>query len=498
MNYSESEVWQRVVELRREFADGRMVLRQEGKQALLYGNVREKYRLFQLLLNPLAALLFRAVRDGMGPAELKRLLASTGMPEARADYHLQRLVAIANFNRDDVAVRHDVIADSKLKAPLTVSWDITNTCNLTCDYCINESAPVVDDGMPLDQCLALVDEMADMGIYVVWIGGGEPLVKRGIDRILLRLKERNIKVILHTNGTLLRKPSLLELVGETCDEVNVTIDGATQASHARLRGESARLDATVNGVRALKERFGDRVYVSALSVLHRKNIEELGEIIDFVYGIGCNKWTHDELYRLGRAATMNDLVLSHEGYDRLHEIVTAKARQYEGRMLVEAYVRMHQRPEPGKVKPFYGCIAGNQEVAIQHNGDVFPCQKLQYPKYFCGNVMQTPLAEIWREHPILNWLRNRDITQTECSGCGIFAQGQCNGGCLAEKEIVFQRHDTRDPMCPENRGVYEDVLVHGRPYPFAAQPSRERVPSADQDRTWRPQGLVQLRVRGSV
>lgn len=492
MSYSYREIERRIGELYHEFNDGEVALRKTKDGALYYGKVREKYRLFQLSLNPLAAFLFSRVKEGYGCSQLKALLVKAGQSAEAADTHLERLVAIANFDRDDVAISDDVIADKPLDSPLTVSWDITNTCNLTCGYCINNSGPVLDDGMPLDACLSVADQIAEAGIYVVWIGGGEPLLKKGIDQILRRLKAHNVKIILATNATLLRKPHLLELVGETCDEVNVSVDGATRESHARLRGASAHLEHTVGGVRLLKERFGKQVYVTALTVVHKENLDELGDIIDFVYSIGCDKWTHDELYGLGGGSTLTPLILTHDGYDRMYEIVTAKADEYRGRMHVEEYVRMHQKPEAGTVKSFYGCIAGNQEVAIQHDGSVYPCQKLQYPKYYCGNVSETPLIEIWRNHPILKWLRQRDISQTECSGCKVFSRGQCNGGCLAEKEIVFQRHDTRDPLCPENRGLYEDMLLNGVEYPYLSQPSREVVPSDDHSRVWRPTSLVQI------
>jgi Fe-coproporphyrin III synthase len=471
---SELEVATGLDSVRARMMSGEIALRKESDSYVLFGNAHDRYRIFQVVVTPLAGALLEMLGTGVGYWGIKDALIGAGTPEEQAQTHLHDLLSIADFDRRSLAIKYGVITE-KLSAPINVTWDITNTCNLTCSYCYNSSGPVPDDGMTTEQCLDVVDQLADIGVFNVWIGGGEPLVKPGIERVLRRLKERNVKVLLATNGILVTKPKMLDLIGETCTEVNVSIDGHTDELHASLRGPTARLSTVANAVRAIKERFGDSVFVTALSVVHKGNLEAVPDIIDYAYELGCNKWTHNELYAMGRGNALKKLVMAHTEYDRFYELVTRKMKEYEGRMLVEDYVRMHKVTAPGEVAPFYGCVAGNQELSIQHNGDVYPCQKLQYPKYFCGNLVQTPLAEMWTQDPVLRWLRNRNVEDTECSGCGTFAAGQCNGGCLAEKEIHFERHDTRDPLCPENSGLYKDVLLDLIEYPYLSQPVREII-----------------------
>lgn len=399
---------------------------------------------------------------------MREALLNIGQSESEAHETLAGIAALVRFDKDHAAIEYNVIEEA-LSAPINLTWDITNTCNLTCSYCINASGPVPDDGLNIDQCLTVADQIAELGVFNVWIGGGEPLMKKGIEHVLRRLKAHNIKIILATNGTLLTHEKYFNLVAETCTEINISVDGLEQAQHASLRGSNAKLQDTVTAVKTLKTK-APHLYVTALTVIHKNNLPLVPKIIDFCYDIGCDKWTHDELYALGRGSDLSKIILAHQGYDTLYDMVSQKAREYRGRMIVEDYVRMHRLTEPGAVKPFYGCVAGNQEIAIQHDGSVYPCQKLQYDKYLCGNVRDTSLSEIWQNSSILNWLRQRNIQKTECSGCFAYAQGQCNGGCLAEKEIVFQRHDTRDPLCPENRGLYEQMLNDASvEYPYLHQ-----------------------------
>lgn len=464
--------------VRQRMRSGDILLRKEAKGAVLFGNAHDRYRIYQLSITPLAACLFDLLAQEESDEHLFGALVELGESPEDAKEHLRRIAQIATFNRTEGTIAYGII-EEQLSAPLNVTWDITNVCNLTCSYCYNTSGPVADDSLSADQCVRVADEIADLGVFNVWIGGGEPLMKKGIDRVLRRLRERNVKVLLATNGLLLKNDRFLDLIAETCTEVNISIDGHTPELHAMLRGESASLESAEFAVRRIKERLGREMYVTGITVVHKGNLESVPQIIDHCYALGCDKWTHNELYAMGRGSELRKLVLAHKEYDRLFELATERAHALAGKMVVEDYVRMHKLTAPGQVKPFYGCVAGNQEIAIQHRGDVYPCQKLQYEKYHCGNVAERSLVDIWRTSPILAWLRSRNIDDTECTGCGAFAGGQCNGGCLAEKEIHFERHDTRDPLCPENHDVYQKVLNDEIAYPYLAEPVREKMPVSD-------------------
>ena len=455
--YSWEQIESGIEDIQNDYNSGLIALRHETNGAVLFGNAHDRYRIFQLYLNPLAEFILKEICvESLNAQTIKDALVKAGQTEKEAIENLAKLVAITRFDKDSSAFEYNVIGE-ELSAPINLAWDITNTCNLTCSYCMNSSGPLIDDELNIDECLKVADQIADLGLFNVWIGGGEPLMKKGIEKVLRRLKQNNVKIILATNGILLKNQKYIDLVAETCTEINISIDGIDQTQHSSLRGAGAKLEHSINAIKLIKEKY-PHIYVTALTVIHKGNLSLVPQIIDFCYEIGCDKWTHDELYALGRGSTMSKIILSHDGYDDLYSMVTKKADEYKGRMIVEDYVRMHRLPEPGKVKPFYGCVAGNQEISIQYDGSVYPCQKLQYDKYYCGNVKDKSLRQIWEENPILIWLRHRNIEKTECSGCTIFSLGQCNGGCLAEKEIVFQRHDTRDPLCPENRGTYETIL----------------------------------------
>src|SRR5580704_19758890 len=82
-------------------------------------------------------------------------------------------------------------------------------CNLACTYC-NEfddfSKPVATDLM-----LGRVDKLADLGISVVTISGGEPLLHPDLDAIIHRMRERRVVSGPITNGYLLTPDRIQKL-----------------------------------------------------------------------------------------------------------------------------------------------------------------------------------------------------------------------------------------------------------------------------------------------
>ena len=434
------------LKIKNAFAQRDYILREEQDGAIFYGQVGSKYKTFKLKISETATFLFELIQDGITYEEIYEVLSVNGFSKELIESELNALIAISNFDRTHEALSNDIIVE-ELTAPINITWDITNACNLQCDHCINASGKADIFEMSTEECLSVIDQLSEMGVYNIWIGGGEPLAKKDIDKILHHGKKKGLHIILATNGKLLLESKYLKLVGETCAEVNLSLDGMTEEDHSYLRGKSAKLSEVVSAIKLLKSNYSN-IWVTALTVVHTENLFKLESLIDFCYEIGCDKWTHDELYLLGRASLKyKDIVLKYTDYISLYQIVNKKADEYQDKMLVERYVRMVTPSQSNNM--IYGCSAGRSEISIQQNGDVFPCQKMQLDKYLAGNLKTTSLKEIWESSKVLNEIRNLDINESECAGCESFLNHSCNGGCMAEKEIVFGTNKVRDPMCPK-------------------------------------------------
>ena len=163
---------------------------------------------------------------------------------------------------------------------------ITDLCNLRCVYCM---PPQGIDKLPHDQVLTL-EEMARVARVAVGLGvdkirltGGEPLLRRGLDRLLRQLAALSPRPDLRitTNGLLLEQklPLLLEAGVST---VNVSLDTLDPAIYGRVTGvgEERGAEALARVWRGIEAALAAPGMNVKLNVVLLGGINE-AEIVDF-------------------------------------------------------------------------------------------------------------------------------------------------------------------------------------------------------------------------
>ena len=158
------------------------------------------------------------------------------------------------------------------RAPLAVSWIVTNRCNLRCEYCACPDVKVPELGT--EQALDAVDGMARLGAVNVHITGGEPLTRKDLPAIVQRLRYHGVRVSLTTNGTLV--PRRIRML-ESCVAVSLSLDGPPEV-HDRNRADG-QVEEVLAACRALRERF---VPIRLLCLITRRTTPEA---IDFVLDV---------------------------------------------------------------------------------------------------------------------------------------------------------------------------------------------------------------------
>ena len=107
-----------------------------------------------------------------------------------------------------------------------------------------------------------------------------------------------------------------------------------------------------------------------------------------------------------------------------------------------------------------GCQAGKGYAGVSAEGDVAPCVHLLDSEAVCGNIRETPLSEIVREHSVFKGLRSRKPLRGKCGTC---RYKQTCGGCRA---VAFHTNGdvfAEDPTCfisllsQEELSEYEEI-----------------------------------------
>ena len=158
---------------------------------------------------------------------------------------------------------------------------VTDKCNLRCEYCMPESG-VADlnhnNILRVEECIAIAEAAASLGITKIRITGGEPLVRNGIIEIcagigaIPGLKE----LCLTTNGLLLEKYAA-DLKEAGVNRLNISLDTLDAQKYRRIT-RIGDLGCSLKGIAAAEAAGFDSIKINAV-LMGGINDDEISALI---------------------------------------------------------------------------------------------------------------------------------------------------------------------------------------------------------------------------
>jgi MoaA/NifB/PqqE/SkfB family radical SAM enzyme len=186
------------------------------------------------------------------------------------------------------------------RAPLFIAWQLTNRCGARCITCCEESGPdnAWRDELRRDEALDLARRIAAFGVAYVAFGGGEPLGVPFCWELFELLTRAGVSLKIETDGSRIDDAAADHLAALAVQCVQISVDGATAATHERVRPGSSFAAAT-----AAIERLAARGCAPQfVFVPTRFNIHEIVAAFDLAAALGCGAFVTGPLMRIGRAA----------------------------------------------------------------------------------------------------------------------------------------------------------------------------------------------------
>jgi len=328
-----------------------------------------------------------------------------------------------------------------LDAPICLTWEITYGCNLACVHCLSSSGRRDPNELTTGEAMAVIDELHDLQVFYVNIGGGEPTIRPDFYELVDYAVANGVGVKFSTNGSTITPERARQLTAADYVDVQISIDGATAAINDAVRGEGS-FAAARRAMDLLAEAGFGAFKISV--VMTRHNIPQLDDLVAIADGYGAQ-------LRLTR------LRPSGRGADTWGELHPTAGQQ------VDLYHWLRERPEVltgdsffhlsalGEALPGLNlCGAGRVVCLIDPVGDVYACPFVLHPEFLAGSVRSPGgFAEVWRHSELFTSLRQPGSAGA-CSSCGSF--DACQGGCMAAKFFTGLPLDGPDPEC---------VLGHG-------------------------------------
>lgn len=150
----------------------------------------------------------------------------------------------------------------KLNRPIKdLRISVMDTCNYRCPYCMpadkfddNYQFLKKDERLGFLEIEKLVRIFADFGVNKIRLTGGEPLLRRNLDRLIKFLKRIDgiNDIALTTNGQLLQK-QLPKLIDAGLDRINISLDTIDEDLYYQMSGKRGHLQVVLDAIDAASQ-----------------------------------------------------------------------------------------------------------------------------------------------------------------------------------------------------------------------------------------------------
>ncbi|WP_199565134.1 pyrroloquinoline quinone biosynthesis protein PqqE [Spongiactinospora rosea] len=357
--------------------------------------------------------------------------------------------------------------------PWAMLAELTHSCPLHCAYCSNPVELIARDReLNTGQWIRVMEDAAAIGVVHAHLSGGEPLLRPDLTAIVAAAARAGVYTQLVTSGAGLTRARLAELAAAGLHSVQLSVQDATAAASDRIAG--GRWFAAKERAAALVREADLPLGLNV--VLHRHNLDTVGEIIELAASWGAERVELANTQFYGWAMRNRDRLLpSRDQLRRAEETVHAWRERLAGRMELIWVVPDYF---DGVAKPCMGGW-GAISLTVSPDGRVLPCPGAYVlPGLDFPDVREHSLRWIWEESAAFNAYRGTEWMSGPCAGCA--RRDTDFGGCRCQAYALTGDARRTDPACslsPDNH-LIKAIATGDRPGDDAGPVANRRMPRA--------------------
>jgi radical SAM protein with 4Fe4S-binding SPASM domain len=310
-----------------------------------------------------------------------------------------------------------------LKSPLSVNYEVSPVCDLSCEFCFNaDPSCKKNNHSPFPKVKSILDALHEAEVFEVRFFGGEFFIYPYWEDCLVYANQLDFFLSFVSNGTHIDNRVVKILKNNKICGGAISLHGLPDI-HDKITGQKGSFELTFGGIRACLD---NDINISILYTLTKSNIEyiyptmkflrERGLVIDELnvgrltpYGKAKKDWESRKLSLADYLKVFSQLVMIRRDLGILASIGDA----FPLCSLPKEYHEL-----------VIGCWQGTGFGHIDYLGNVRSCS---IAKGSYGNILEENLVDIWtnklEEFRSLSWLPEK------CRQCGNF----CGGGCSASR-----------------------------------------------------------------
>lgn len=272
--------------------------------------------------------------------------------------------------------------------PYFAHLTITHRCNMNCSYCqITKDSNTPE--LSLDETKKMVDILDKMGIAVISITGGEPLLREDIYDLIDYIKSKKLYVRLVSNGTLPIE-KYKRLLNSKIDSISISLDGI-EGNDFPYSKVNPKIIETIRFLYKNRNKIETSIFV----LLHKKNENSVKETITYL------KKNYPEFDTFVQPVVVGKGKLRTTTQEKIEPSFLKKLNTLNPDYFIDGCIDYYKSD-----KFDWNCKAGNLFFDIQPNGDFWICQDIDTRL----NILDKDFLSKWKEADF-NTLRK------SCDGC---------------------------------------------------------------------------------
>lgn len=355
----------------------------------------------------------------------------------------------------------------RLESPINALIVPTHHCFTRCLYCYAERPRATE--MPLERWGELLDEMVDLGIYVVSPDNGDVLARPDGMKFLEMLIERKFEFILSTKGHLSRAEVGRFMDAGFADPIRGRVSRRVQLSIDAVDDEISR---RVLGVARSRVRGNEETFVNfrhfgitprIKAVITGLNADQVLPIVESYHKLGARQFTftryarsffrhQDMLFLRG-----SELNLARRQIDLVRERfpdVNLKCSFDGDDPDISAPERSALEERQDVWNQRSGCGGGWSSIGIAAGGEAFLCEQMVLSDpYVVGDARTQSIREIWNSERMLNFIfpTREQFADAICYDCPEFEECMwLQGRCYRDAYFAYGSIYQPPPQCPKN------------------------------------------------
>lgn len=310
-------------------------------------------------------------------------------------------------------LQESMTAERPTVVPLTASLAVATHCNSRCNYCWIWKREYRAE--PTAHYLYAIDQLADLGVQMVSLSGGEPFLNPDLEVIIQRATERGLLTSLSTNGTLLTRERAHSLAQAGLRSLSVSLDTVDGDIYRRIRGIA--LEPALRGLQAaMAERAaGARMMVSISAVVSRLNYRRLPDLVRYCLEQGIAVGFQPLHGTFDSGHDPEGMAFGPEDYTALQavmaELLQLQQQGYPIAVSAEYLSHFADFLVHRTVPADFVCTTGFTTIAIDDRMCVHPCWSFEPIGYLGGEGLRA----MW-ESPAYQTIR-KAMVRLDCPKC---------------------------------------------------------------------------------